>query len=283
MKNILAISLFIFASLHAAHADQCAYIDKDEVNKALTFLKIGTEYVEFCEPCGDKSLYFQRKDLSVVDTISVAKVDDEQWEITINDDDIDLAYTYIKQSDNKFWNLSKLANCESDDVTKVFSSDKLTGDDSQKKYTPKSNEKYKEYCNERFGFCLDVPNALKMQFSPSGDGVSLSMNDIDNDGFSILSFGSPHGNIDDAPHTLDEIMESHLEYVEDVTYQKKKDNWFVISGYNDSGKSIVFKKLYVGKQNFNSLLIEYPKKDKKLYDDAVNRIVGSFSAGGLDE
>jgi hypothetical protein len=284
MKKILTITLFLFglSVLQIAHADQCAYINKKEVNKALALLKIESKYIEFCEPCGDKDFrQFQQKNLNTIDTLKVDKVDEKQWEISLNGSPIDLAYTYLKQNDQKFWNVSKLSGCESDSVTTVFSRDGLA---SNTKYIPKSPEKYSEYCNDRFGFCLDVPSILKKQLAPNGDGLSLRMSIFD-DGtkpFNILAFGNTHINIDELPHSLEEVLKSYKEDVEKITYQKKEDNWFVISGYNDSGKSIFYKKVYVGKQNLNSLSIHYPRKDKKLYDDVVNRIVGSFNSGDLD-
>lgn len=165
------------------------------------------------------------------------------------------------------------------------SSDKLANDDNNKKYTPTSSEKYQEYCNDSFGFCLDLPSVLDMGFAPDDSGVSLTMN-AEDDGkhprpFAIVSFASAHGDIEGVPHSLEKRMESYTEDLDEITYQKKGDNWFVVSGYKGSGKSIFYKKEYVGKKNANSLYIEYPRRDKALYDGVVNHIVESFKPGDL--
>lgn len=141
MKTILMLACFIFSALQVAHADQCTKMDKQYVNIALSHLKIGAEFVEFCgESCGEENFpQFQHFYTEVIDTLKVEKADKKQWTIRINDSSflIDPTDIYIKKDALTFLNVSNLAGCESDDVVKVYSIEKLSPEESEKKYTPK--------------------------------------------------------------------------------------------------------------------------------------------------
>jgi hypothetical protein len=282
MKSILILVLTSLLALQTVEADQCMYIDQKESNSALEYLKIGQKYVEFCEPCGDTQFYQQ--EVKIIKYLKVDSVDKKQWEISLNKTSIDLAYTYVKDKGSSFKNLSKLANCESDNVSIAFPAIQ-TATIMKSHYIPKANEKYQQYCNDRFGFCLDHPSILKKYFSENGDGITLQIGNLSsqsNNAFKINVYGSPHGNMDIAPHTVKDIMNSAKKRVTKITFQKKKDNWFALSGYIDSGDTIFYEKTYVGKQNSNTLMIQYPKKYKKRFDNVVNRVVASFKQGDLD-
>jgi len=282
MKSILILVLISLLALQTVEADQCEYINQKESNSALKYLKIGQKYVEFCELCGDTNFY--QKEIKIIKYLKVDPVDKKQWQISLNNVSIDLAYTFIKDKGGNFKNLSKLANCESNGVSIAFPVTQAVAI-KKSNYIPKANEKYQQYCNERFGFCLDHPSVLKLHFPENGDGVSLHISDLpnkSNNTFEITVYGSPHGNMDVAPHTLKGIMDSAKKRVTKITFQKKKDNWFALSGYIDSGDTIFYEKTYVGKQNSNTLMIEYPKKYKKRFDKVVNRVVASFKPGDLD-
>ena len=282
MKSILILVLTSLLALQTVAADQCAYIDQKESNSALEYLKIGQKYVEFCEPCGD-TLFYQ-KEVKIIKYLEVDSVGKKQWEISLNKASIDLAYTYIKDTGGSFKNLSKLANCESANVSISFPATQIATI-TKSHYIPKTNEKYQQYCNDRFGFCLDHPSILKKYFSENGDGITLQIGNLSsqsNNAFKINVYGSPHGNMDVAPHTVKGIMDSAKKRVTKITFQKKKDNWFALSGYIDSGDTIFYEKTYVGKQNSNTLMIQYPKKYKKRFDKVVNHVVASFKQGDLD-
>ena len=89
----LTTGLLITATL--AHADQCQLIPVEQASKALNHLKPESQFVNFCEPCGDKD--FHKKEVQTVESITVNK--DEvgghtYWEISLNGKGIDLAYTF---------------------------------------------------------------------------------------------------------------------------------------------------------------------------------------------
>ncbi len=121
MKQWLAATLLITTATGTAYADQCALIPLEQAAKALNHLKPGSQYIPFCELCGDKDFHKHPavtvKELSVV---SETLNNDTLWEIKVNGTGIDLAYTYLRVQDGSYLNLSKLADCPSDGVTVGF-------------------------------------------------------------------------------------------------------------------------------------------------------------------
>lgn len=109
-----------FTSL--AWADQCALISAEQAGKALDFLKPGGTIVEFCEPCGDKDFY--SKPRVIINAVEAA-AEKEYWSVTVNGQELDLAYTFVSNAEGSFLNVSKLANCPSDDVSVGFAADKI--------------------------------------------------------------------------------------------------------------------------------------------------------------
>lgn len=119
----LTASLLISGMMSSlALADQCALIPQEYASKALDFIKPGSQFVSFCEPCGDEN--FETLTTQTVNEINISKtmLDKEVlWEIKINGKGIDLAYTFMRNTEGSFLNLSKLANCPSHSVSVGFS------------------------------------------------------------------------------------------------------------------------------------------------------------------
>ena len=97
--------------------DQCELISPEQAGQALAFLKPGATMVEFCEPCGDKDFY--SKPQQVINAIQ-AVAEQEYWAVKVNGKGVDLAYTFVRNTEGSFLNVSKLANCPSDDVSIGF-------------------------------------------------------------------------------------------------------------------------------------------------------------------
>ena len=97
--------------------DQCELISPEQAGQALAFLKPGATIVEFCEPCGDKDFY--SKPQQVINAIQ-AVAEQEYWAVKVNGKGVDLAYTFVRNTEGSFLNVSKLANCSSDDVSVGF-------------------------------------------------------------------------------------------------------------------------------------------------------------------
>jgi len=279
---LLLITL-LFSITKPLHADQCAYINQAEVRSALDFIKPSTQYIEFCEPCDDSDFY--QYDLKTVRNLQVNVVDDQQWEIRINGKGIDLAYTYIKRDDGTFINLSKLAACPSQGVSIGFAAKGKQDTVTSEQYIPSAKPQYHNYCNKRFGFCVDYPKGFKKQFSKQGEGVTLAKHNphVSNKEFQIVTFANIYRNPNIIHHSIEETMDIASDLIEEVTYHKIKGNSFILSGYINNGETIVYRKTYVAQNTMNShtLSISYPRIDKKLYDDVVNHIVASFQAGDI--
>lgn len=116
-KALLLVAILASSLTNLAWADQCALISAEQAGKALDFLKPGGTIVAFCEPCGDKDFYAKPR-ITINDLQAVA--DKEYWSVQVNGEELDLAYTFVSNAEGSFLNVSKLANCPSDDVSVGF-------------------------------------------------------------------------------------------------------------------------------------------------------------------
>lgn len=139
---------------------------------------------------------------------------------------------------------------------------------------PINSQEYVEYCNERYGFCVNYPSNLKKERPPdNGDGQRFN----DGKGFLMIVSGINNG-LDD---NLKTEMASQSKYFDKITYQTYKDNWFVLSGYK--GSNILYLKTYVGRSSINHLYIQFPSSQKSEYDNVVTKISKSFKSGNLND
>ncbi len=140
--------------------------------------------------------------------------------------------------------------------------------------SPVCSQSFVQYCNPRYGFCVDYPNNLTMKTAPDNDdGREFH----DSNGFQLIASGI-NNVLDD---TLETEMKSQSKDIGKITYQVKRKNWFVLSGHIAS--DIVYVKTYVGKGAINRLYIKYPAKMKMKYTDTVTKISQSFKPGNLNE
>jgi serine/threonine-protein kinase len=129
---------------------------------------------------------------------------------------------------------------------------------------------YFQYCNERYGFCVDVAQQLAMGHPPpNNDGREFS----DRNGFMMTASGI-NNSLDE---TLDAEIQSQEQHFDTLTYKVKKQNWYVLSGY--VGSYIVYQKAYVGPGSINHLYIRYPAALKDDYSAIVTRTSRSFKPG----
>ena len=136
------------------------------------------------------------------------------------------------------------------------------------------SQKFSQYCNERYGFCVGYPTGLIMDEPPvNGDGRKFH----DAQGFVLIASGI-NNVLDD---TFASTMQSQLQEFDNVTYKATGKNWFVLSG--TKGSDILYLKTFVGKGSKNDLYIEYPASQKAAYDTIVGEISRSFKPGDLNE
>ena len=118
-QTLLACGLLTASAF--TYADQCQLIPVDQVSRALNYLKPASQFVKFCEPCGDKD--FHKQNVQTVNSLSVNKdeiLNEDLWEISVNGRGIDLAYTFLRTADGSYLNMSKLADCPSQSVSAGF-------------------------------------------------------------------------------------------------------------------------------------------------------------------
>ncbi|MEB4589766.1 hypothetical protein VSS37_02115 [Candidatus Thiothrix sp. Deng01] len=133
---------------------------------------------------------------------------------------------------------------------------------------------YTSYCNDRYGFCVDYPSGFGMgPASTNDDGRKF----YDEEGFQMTASGI--NNVLDS--TVASEMKGQEKDFDTVTYRKRKDDWYALSGYKDG--NILYVKSWVGSGSINTLHLRYPTAKKSDYDAAVNHIVQSFRPGDLEE
>lgn len=129
MKRIITgIILTMFYSL--CLADQAAWITKQQADAAVKILSKAGTVRYYCEPCGDKG-YTSEKVGSVKSVmVDVEWPGKQDFEVSINDKPVDLAYVYVLQG-GKWMNLAMLLKIEVGGVSRVMPADvkELAGDD----------------------------------------------------------------------------------------------------------------------------------------------------------
>lgn len=141
-----------------------------------------------------------------------------------------------------------------------------------------AKEHYNQYCNARFAYCVDVPDGvIASSIEPqNGDGKLFGVKDTD----AVISiYGSLWPSVIDA--SSEELLQERqqttcAENQCRITYQVKKDNYYIASGYYlDDGK--IFYQVYRvknGEEHYLGFL--YPKKDKVKMDKIVSKMTSSF-------
>ncbi len=115
--NIVLACLVLWVSFSGPlSADQAAYISKSQAIKVEKILR-GMKDIRFlCELCGETKS-------QAVKVYSVRAVDvnyENMWEVLVNKEGIDLAYTYIHVN-NRWVNLARYVNEEVDSVSEFLS------------------------------------------------------------------------------------------------------------------------------------------------------------------
>lgn len=115
MLSLVALGMLLLSG-GLAYADQCAWIKPEEAQKALQFLPAGTDFLHYCEPCGDTD--------PVPDKVTRAEIGVPDGgagylEVRINGKPEDIAYIFVKKPQaRQYSNLAKLAGCRCTDVSK---------------------------------------------------------------------------------------------------------------------------------------------------------------------
>jgi hypothetical protein len=101
-------------SAGTARADQCAYLDRSTALRAADEIRRHPTLVELCEPCGDRVPGVPATATSVV----VRPVDEGRFfEVAVDGDGIDLAYTFVQSTAERYRNLAAVAGCPATGVS----------------------------------------------------------------------------------------------------------------------------------------------------------------------
>lgn len=96
-----------------ARADQCAWIDHAVAHRAAAILATQPKVIAFCEPCGEQAPGVPR----VASTAALRSPEPGYQEVHINGVPVDLAYTFVQTSPERYQNLAALAGCPADGVS----------------------------------------------------------------------------------------------------------------------------------------------------------------------
>ena len=163
-------------------------------------------------------------------------------------------------------------------VSSIRPTSALTGGSAQTKTTRVS---YNVYVNHRFRFRIDYPRSFVADAPPeNGDGQTWRSPD----GQSTLTVsGSFNSMADTIESTLHRWMHPNNPSIRQVvTYQSQGPNWFILSGYTDpSRKMIFYMKMFVGKTNTYMFRMTYPSSQAQPYSSIVQHVEAGFTPGPL--
>lgn len=132
---------------------------------------------------------------------------------------------------------------------------------------------WQTYKNPRFGMSLPVPPGMTAQRPPeNGDGQTFRSADGKAE---LLTWGS--FNIDGIGDVEKRFESALVEPGRTITYKKKTEKWFVISGTRKDGTAF-YERYDADKKFCAGWLITYPQADEKSYAPIVERIAKDYSA-----
>ena len=139
-------------------------------------------------------------------------------------------------------------------------------------------EDYNNYANSRYGFSIDFPKGFKICQPPeNGDGLKFLSKDEKS---SLVVYGE--NNIDEK--TIQDRYRDQVNYIKQsssISYQKLKDNWFVISWINNN--QVYYSNSFIGEGSINSFIFECPEYQIDNYKEQIEHISYSFKAGNISE
>ena len=131
---------------------------------------------------------------------------------------------------------------------------------------------WRQFPNERFGFVLTYPSSLVGSRLPD-NGAGCEFHSRDGE-FSVAAYA--HFLRPDEGLTLESMWKDELKKGEyTVTYKKKGDTWFVVSGVGKNGFEY-YHKVYTKRTVWVSLDMTYPHEKNKKYDPWVAAIEKKF-------
>lgn len=102
IKKVISSAIILATLAIAVFADQAAHISKEDAVKTATFLKGKKQITRYCQPCGTGV-----NEIIQIKSVESAPTGDKGlWEVKVNEEGIDLAYTYFLTDTGKWKNLA---------------------------------------------------------------------------------------------------------------------------------------------------------------------------------
>jgi hypothetical protein len=146
-------------------------------------------------------------------------------------------------------------------------------------YAPGDEDgEYRLYRNARAGYSLSYPSNLLAPQAESVDGTSRRF--VSRDGRALLVATAATGR---SAADLGELFErqsrgaSADSPMRVVTYRVRRDDWFVVSGYEQS--RIWYEKTIAAGGTLASFRLEYDEAQRKIYDPVAAAVSKSFAIG----
>jgi hypothetical protein len=113
MKMLIVLPLLLVPAL--AHADQCELVSDDIATHALAVLAVHPDVISYCEPCNDQAPGEPHR----VDHLAKQRGTDggDNYAVTIDKREVDLAYTYVLASPSRYENLAAIVGCVTSGVS----------------------------------------------------------------------------------------------------------------------------------------------------------------------
>lgn len=113
MKVLLVLPLLLLPAL--AHADQCELVSDDRATHALAVLASHPDVISYCEPCNDQAPGEPHR----VDHLAKQRGTEggDNYAVTIDKREVDLAYTYVRTSPSRYENLAAIVGCVTSGVS----------------------------------------------------------------------------------------------------------------------------------------------------------------------
>lgn len=137
---------------------------------------------------------------------------------------------------------------------------------------------WEPYQHPDHGYAIDLPLGL---MEPQGEAEGrLVFAEPDGTAQLVLYSEETSGN-----QNVEEIAETFARSagIEDVTYRKRGESWFVLSGYfrladDDPQELIFYLKLMLSadRSRYAMFALHYPRSDKERFDPIVERLEASF-------
>jgi hypothetical protein len=141
------------------------------------------------------------------------------------------------------------------------------------------NADWQVYKNHEHQFTIDYPAGLFTQRGPAegGDGVTFTS---PNDSLVLSIYGFQNGDELPIKTVRDIIVENYSD--RDITYQRLKDDWFVLSGYEmiNNQRMIFYHRIAGNSDGTRFAVFEFtwPEKDRQAIDPLITRMSRSLTS-----